>query len=99
VGLRAGRRRVKFYWERVYLNTIQEDYVFVREAEYNPESGDHEPTRERHMTLRGPEPRLWVAPEEPDLYLTTAQLVEWHIRRILEPDEPTATYKIARPHV
>jgi hypothetical protein len=89
VGVRAGRRRVTFNWESAYSNTIQHSYLFVRESQYDPGSGQFETARELRCRLKGPQPRVWVADEEPNLPLTTPQLIQWHIRRLLsEPDDP-----------
>jgi hypothetical protein len=46
-------------------------------------SGKFEPTREVHMRLTGPEPRLWVADDQPERSFTTPELVREHITKLL----------------
>jgi hypothetical protein len=86
VEVRSGKRRVSFAWQNPYSNTTKEGYLFVQETELVTDSAFNrtfEPLREVHMRLHGPEPRLWIADEEPDRSFTTSELADWHIRRLL----------------
>lgn len=83
VAVRQGRRRVTFVWENPYGNMTKDAGLFVKETELVEGSGAFEPTREVHMRLTGPEPRLWVADDQPDRSFTTRELVQEHITKLL----------------
>jgi hypothetical protein len=83
IAVRQGRRRVTFVWQNQYRNMIRDGRLFVRETELADESGSSETTREVYMRLSGPEPRLWVADDQPNRSFTTRELVREHITKLL----------------